>query len=136
MTIVCSAMHLFNSHYHVMGQVSVNTSAVAKHLRKAAKGGKRRIARTTLTSTALTSPTTMPSETPQSQPTASPGAATTPTSPAAVAVGVDADDAGDSSFETVAEALRLQWSVIGGCFLGFFVVVLFEILLSFEQKSV
>ena len=94
-------------HLHCVHQVSLNTAAIARHLRKV-QGCKRRVARTTLTSTALTALKTMPSETSQSQSSASPAPA-----PSTGAQEVDVGGAGDGSFETVAEALRLQWSVIG-----------------------
>lgn len=87
-----------------LSQVSVNTAAVARHLRKSS-GSKRRVARTTLTTTALTTPSTMPSETKPSNSASFPAAP----APPEAAGGEEAD----SSFETVAEALRLQWSVIG-----------------------
>lgn len=101
-------------HLHCVHQVSLNTAAIARHLHKV-QGRKRRVARTTLTSTALTAPKTMPSETSQSQSSASPAPASS-----TGAQEVDVGGAGDGSFETVAEALRLQWSVIGEIFLGFF----------------
>ena len=95
-------------------QVSFNTAAIARHLRKV-QGGKRRVARTTLTSTTLATSGTMPSETSLSQSSASPAPVPTP-NPTPEAQEVDVGGASDSSFETVAEALRLQWSVIGEAF--------------------
>ncbi|KAK7483734.1 hypothetical protein BaRGS_00025055 [Batillaria attramentaria] len=91
-----------------LSQVSVNTAAVARHLRKSS-GSKRRVARTTLTTTALTAPCTMPSETKPPSGAPSPGTQTAPAVSSEAAGGGDVD----SSFETVAEALRLQRSVIG-----------------------
>ncbi|KAK7088015.1 golgin subfamily A member 3-like [Littorina saxatilis] len=90
-----------------LSQVSHNTAAIAKHLRKS-QGGKRRVAKTFLTTTSFSTPRTMPSET--SQPSTTP--APTPVSQEGDAGG-GGEGVDDSSFETVAEALRLQWSVIG-----------------------
>ncbi|KAL8611681.1 hypothetical protein ACOMHN_055680 [Nucella lapillus] len=94
-----------------LAQVSINTSVVARHLRKV-KGQKRRVAKTTLTSTALTTPITMPTESPAVA-SNSGGAVTSPASASSLEGKEELEGVGDSSFETVAEALRLQWSVIG-----------------------
>lgn len=66
------------------------------------------MAKTFLTTTSFSTPRTMPSET--SQPSTTP--APTPVSQEGDAGG-GGEGVDDSSFETVAEALRLQWSVIG-----------------------
>ncbi|XP_076452821.1 uncharacterized protein LOC143288332 [Babylonia areolata] len=94
-----------------LSQVSINTSAIARHLRKL-KGGKRRVAKTTVTSTALTTPRTMPTETPPSSSSPSARPVASPATSPSTGEG-EGEGPGDSSFETVAEALRLQWSVIG-----------------------
>ncbi|XP_071094089.1 golgin subfamily A member 3-like [Haliotis cracherodii] len=77
-----------------LSQVTANTAAVRQHI---SKKKRKFVGRTTVINSTSTAVTTMPSET-----TSSP-----PNKPAAP------EGEENSSFETVAEALRLQWSVIG-----------------------
>ncbi|XP_041350253.1 golgin subfamily A member 3-like [Gigantopelta aegis] len=81
-----------------LNQISANTSAVSRHIKPQKK--LRFVGRTTVMSSAAAAVTTakvMSSEDSQSE----------------ASLAADKEGDGSNTFETVAEALRLQWSVIG-----------------------